>query len=108
MNFIILPGQWQLTVQLFCAGLAGGMWFDIIRLPARHPGPLWLWDMISALGMCFMYTAVMGYRGETQVRPVTVLLFSAGFCLYWVTVHHLGVFCFQKMFGRKKTADGEQ
>ncbi|MBR6809232.1 MAG: hypothetical protein IKM64_03025 [Clostridia bacterium] len=108
MNFIILPGQWQLTVQLFCAGLAGGLWFDFTRLPARRPGPLWLWDMMGALGLCLLYTAVMGTMGETRVRPVTVLFFAVGFFLYRITVHRLGAFCFRKMFGRKKTADGEQ
>ena len=108
MNFIILPGQWQLTVQLFCAGLAGGMWFDFTRLPAHHLGPLWLWDIMGALGLCLLYTAVMGTMGETQVRPVTILFFSAGFGLYWMTAHRLGAFCFRKIFGRKKTADGEQ
>lgn len=108
MNFLILPGQWQLTVLLFQAGLAGGLWYDLTRLPARWPGPGWLWDGIAAVGLCALYTLVMGHMGETGVRPITVCLFAAGFLLYWMAVHRLGGHCFGKIFGRKKTEDGEQ
>lgn len=108
MKFLILPGQWQLTQLLFQAGLAGGLWYDLTRLPARYPGPVWLWDIVSAAGLCGLYTLVMGHMGETAVRPVTAALFAAGFLLYRAAVHGLGGYCFRKIIGRKKTADGEQ
>lgn len=108
MNFVILPGQLHLTLLLLYAGMAGGIWYDISRLPAHFPGPVWLWDMVFSLALWALYAMVMGMMGETQVRPVTVALFGGGFWLYRAGIHRAAVWCFQKISGRKKAADGEQ